>query len=154
MKFIIKKNDLKTQLTDVLTIAVNNQKKILNLSNFDSKLTANLKKVLSLGDLGSKINSTLLVHTHNEPSRIILVNVGDEKKLDSDALVKIFSSLATSLKNINFKTHCIFLEQFLSSKINEYDFSRILSQSFHDQFMKSTVKSHQKKLKKLFPQQI
>jgi len=71
MKFIIKKNDLKTQLTDVLTIAVNNQKKILNLSNFDSKLTANLKKVLSLGDLGSKINSTLLVHTHNEPSRII-----------------------------------------------------------------------------------
>ena len=56
MKFIIKKNDLKTQLSDVLTIAVNNQNKILNLSGFDSKLTTNLKKVLSLGDLGSKIN--------------------------------------------------------------------------------------------------
>ena len=148
MKFIIKKNDLKTQLSDVLTIAVNNQNKILNLSNFDSKLTANLKKVLSLGDLGSKINSTLLVHTHNEPSRIILVNVGDEKKLDSNALVKIFSSVASLLKNINFKTHNIFIEQFLSSNINEYDFARILSQSFHDQFYEINSQKSLKKIKK------
>jgi len=148
MKFIIKKNDLKKQLSDVLTIAVNNQNKILNLSGFDSKLTTNLKKVLSLGDLGSKINSTLLVHTHNEPSRILLVNVGDEKKLDSNALVKIFSSVASTLKNINFKTHNIFIEQFLSSNINEYDFSRILSQSFHDQFYEINSQKSSKKIKK------
>ena len=32
MKFIIKKNDLKMQLSDVVTIAVNNQNKILSLS--------------------------------------------------------------------------------------------------------------------------
>jgi len=145
MKFIIKKNDLKMQLTDVVTIAVNNQNKILSLSGFDSKLITNLKKVLSLGDLGSKINSTLLVHTHNEPSRILLVNVGDEKKLDSNALVKIFSSVASTLKNISFKNHHIFIEQFLSSNINEYDFSRILSQSFHDQFYEI---NSQKSLKK------
>ena len=148
MKFIIKKNDLKMQLSDVVTIAVNNQNKILNLSGFDSKLITNLKKVLSLGDLGSKINSTLLVHTHNEPSRILLVNVGDEKKLDSDALVKIFSSVASALKCINFKTHNIFIEQFLSSNINEYDFARILSQSFHDQFYEINSQKSLKKIKK------
>ncbi len=148
MKFIIKKNDLKMQLSDVVTIAVNNQNKILNLSGFDSKLITNLKKVLSLGDLGSKINSTLLVHTHNQPSRIILVNVGDEKKLNSNALVKIFSSVASILKNINFKTHHIFIEQFLSSNINEYDFSRILSQSFHDQFYEINSQKSLKKIKK------
>jgi len=148
MKFIIKKNDLKMKLSDVVTIAVNSQSKILNLSGFDSKLITNLKKVLSLGDLGSKINSTLLVHTHNEPSRILLVNVGDEKKLDSNALVKIFSSVASTLKNINFKTHNIFIEQFLSSNINEYDFSRILSQSFHDQFYEINSQKSSKKIKK------
>jgi len=148
MKFIIKKNDLRMQLSDVVTIAVNNKNKILNLSGFDSKLITNLKKVLSLGDLGSKINSTLLVHTHNEPSRILLVNVGDEKKLDSNALVKIFSSVASTLKNINFKTHNIFIEQFLSSNINEYDFSRILSQSFHDQFYEINSQKSLKKIKK------
>jgi len=148
MKFIIKKNDLKMQLSDVVTIAVNNQNKILNLSGFDSKLITNLKKVLSLGDLGSKINSTLLVHTHNEPSRILLVNVGDEKKLDSDALVKIFSSVASTLKSINFKTHNIFIEQFLSSNINEYAFARILSQSFHDQFYEINSQKSLKKIKK------
>jgi len=148
MKFIIKKNDLKMQLSDVVTIAVNNQNKILNLSGFDSKLITNLKKVLSLGDLGSKINSTLLVHTHNEPSRILLVNVGDEKKLDSDALVKIFSSVASALKCINFKTHNIFIEQFLSSNINEYAFVRILSQSFHDQFYEINSQKSLKKIKK------
>ena len=148
MKFIIKKIDFKKQLGDVFTIAINNKNKILNLSGFDSQLTSNLNKVLSLGDLGSKINSTLLVHTHNEPSRILLVNVGDEKKLDSNALVKIFSSLASTLKNINFKTHCIFLEQFLSSKINEYDFSRILSQSFHDQFYEINSQKSLKKIRK------
>jgi leucyl aminopeptidase len=148
MKFIIKKNDLKMQLSDVVTIAVNNQNKILNLSGLDSKLITNLKKVLSLGDLGSKINSTLLVHTHNEPSRILLVNVGDEKKLDSNTLVKIFSSVASTLKNINFKTHNIFIEQFLSSNINEYAFSRILSQSFHDQFYEINSQKSSKKIKK------
>jgi len=132
----------------VVTIAVNNQNKILNLSGFDSKLITNLKKVLSLGDLGSKINSTLLVHTHNEPSRILLVNVGDEKKLDSDALVKIFSSVASALKCINFKTHNIFIEQFLSSNINEYAFVRILSQSFHDQFYEINSQKSLKKIKK------
>jgi len=148
MKFIIKKNDLKMQLGDVVTIAVNNQNKILNLSGFDNKLITNLKKVLSLGDLGSKINSTLLVHTHNEPSRILLVNVGDEKKLDSNALVKIFSSVASTLKNINFKTHNIFIEQFLSSNINEYAFARILSQSFHDQFYEINSQKSLKKIRK------
>jgi leucyl aminopeptidase len=149
MKFIIKKNDLKTQLSDVLTIAVNNQNKILNLSDFDSKLITNLKKVLFLGDLGSKINSTLLVHTYNEPSRILLVNVGDEKKLDPNALVKIFTSVASALKNINFKNHHIFLKQFLSSKINEYDFARILSQSFHDHFYEINSQKSSKKIKKV-----
>jgi leucyl aminopeptidase len=148
MKFIIKKIDLNTQLNDLVTIAVNNQNKILKLSAFDSKLITNLKKILSLGDLGSKINSTLLVHSHYEPSRILLVNVGDEKKLDSNALVKIFSSVASTLKNINFKTHHIFLEQFLSSKVNEYDFARILSQSFHDQFYEINSQKSSKKIKK------
>ena len=148
MKFIIKKNDLKMQLGDVVTIAVNNQNKILNLSGFDNKLITNLKKVLSLGDLGSKINSTLLVHTNNEPSRILLVNVGDEKKLDANALVKIFSSVASTLKNINFKTHNIFIEQFLSSNINEYAFARILSQSFHDQFYEINSQKSLKKIRK------
>ena len=120
MKFQFKSDLIKKIQADIIILAVNNKNQILNSSDLDKPLVSKLKNIIKIGDLSSKVGDTLITHSIEQYSRVILLRVGDQKELTSKSFFNSLEKIARNLKSKNFGTLLIPLNQFINKDISMY----------------------------------
>ena len=126
MKFQFKSDLIKKIQADIIILAVSDKNQILNSSDLDKPLVSKLKYIIKIGDLSSKVGDILITHSVEQYSRVILLRVGDQKKLTSKSFFNSLEKIARNLKSKNFGKLLIPLNQFINKDISMYSASSFL----------------------------
>ena len=126
MKFQFKSDLIKKIQADIIILAVSDKNQILNSNDLDKPLVSKLKNIIKIGDLSSKVGDMLITHSVEQYSRVILLRVGDQKKLTSKSFFNSLEKIARNLKSKSFGKLLIPLNQFINKDISMYSASSYL----------------------------
>ena len=123
MKFQFKSDLIKKIPADIIILAVSDKNQILNNSSLDKPLVSKLNNIIKTGDLSNKVGDTLITHSVEQYSRVILLRVGDQKKLTAKSFFNSLEKITRNLKSKSFNTILISLDQFINKDITMYSAS-------------------------------
>ena len=126
MKFQFKSDLIKKVQADIIILAVSDKNQILNNSSLDKPLVSKLNNIIKTGDLSNKVGDTLITHSVEQYSRVILLRVGDQKKLTAKIFFNSLEKITRNLKSKSFNTILISLDQFINKEITMYSASSYL----------------------------
>lgn len=126
MKFQFKSDLIKKIPADIIILAVSDKNQILNNSSLDKPLVSKLNNIIKTGDLSNKVGDTLITHSVEQYSRVILLRVGDQKKLTAKSFFNSLEKITRNLKSKSFNTILISLDQFINKEITMYSASSYL----------------------------
>ena len=102
MKFQFKSDLIKKIQADIIILAVSDKNQILNSSDLDKPLVSKLKYIIKIGDLSSKVGDILITHSVEQYSRVILLRVGDQKKLTSKSFFNSLEKIPTLIDRFKY----------------------------------------------------
>ncbi|MBO67745.1 MAG: leucyl aminopeptidase [Acidiferrobacteraceae bacterium] len=158
IKHTIKTSDSLGISTDCLVIGVYADGRLTpTATKVDRSSNGLIKSLLKRGDIAGKCGQTLMVPcgTNLRAKRLLLVGLGDQKKLNTDAFTDIVQSTAKALQDAGITTVVLALAEGNVEKRKLEERIRIIVETFSDfcyQFNK--LKSNKSQLKKTFPETI
>ena len=149
-------NLLKTKF-DLIAIGVTSDTKKPTglLADLDKALAGQITKIFKLGDFKGKANSTKLIYTSTFPtSRLMLVGLGEEKKLTTDSIRKAAAVIAKEAVGLGVEKLAIDVHWQLLKKFDVKILGQIITEGLHfgayswDEFLSKpeTNGEHPKKL--------
>jgi len=120
MKVNIKTDLISKISTDVITLGVDDKNHIIDSARLDKKTVSYLNNVLVLGDLSEKLGSVRVVHGDHFYSKVLLIRIGNPKKLAPNQLYAAILSIANELNSLKFKNLLLPINQFINSSLSAH----------------------------------
>jgi len=115
------KTDLITNISsDVITLGVDDKNQIIDSSKLDKKTVSYLNNILVLGDLSATLSSARVVHGDYFYPKVLLIRIGDPKKLTPNQFYSAILTIADELKSLQFKTLLLPINQFMNSSLSAH----------------------------------
>ncbi|TAN57928.1 leucyl aminopeptidase [Patescibacteria group bacterium] len=101
-RFSYESKNLAEISADVLILPLfDNEKLPKELTDFDKKINNAVKNILDAKDFSGKKNSVLLFHSSGKAKRILLIGLGENKKISMETIRASISNGISALKNIS-----------------------------------------------------
>ena len=101
-RFSYESKDLAEISADVLILPLFDKEKLpKELTDFDKKINNAVKNILDVKDFSGKKNSVLLFHPSGKAKRILLIGLGENKKISMEIIRASISNGIFALKNIS-----------------------------------------------------
>ena len=115
------KSDLITKIpSDVITIGVSDKNQVIDSLKIAKKTLVYLNSVLTIGDLSEKIGSAIVIYGDDFYKKILLVRVGDPKKLSATQFYNLILSIANQLKPLKLKNLLLPINQFINPSLSAH----------------------------------
>ena len=115
------KTDLITNISsDVITLGVDDKNQIIDSSKLNNKTVSYLNNILVLGDLSERLGSSRVVHGDHFYSKVLLIRIGNPKKLTPTQFYSAILSISNELKSLQFKTLLLPINQFMNSSLSAH----------------------------------
>jgi leucyl aminopeptidase len=102
------------------------------LAALDEQFSGQLTELVKAGDISAKLNAISKVHSFGKigAKRIWFVGLGKEKEITFHKLEKAFGKLFKELKGSKLEEAAVYLDSFLTEKIDGSDAAHALSEAF------------------------
>ena len=115
------KTDLVTNISsDVITLGVDDKNQLIDSSRLDKKTVSYLNNVIALGDISEKLGSVRVVHGDHFYPKVLLIRIGNPKKLTPNQFYNAILSVANELKSLQFKSLLLPINQFMNDSLSSH----------------------------------
>mgnify|MGYP000049981590 FL=1 len=151
MKVNIKTDSITKISSDVITLGVDDKNQIIDSSKLDKKTINYLNNVLALGDISEQVGSTRVVHGDHFYPKVLLIRMGDPKKITPNQFYSAILSVANELKSLQFKSLLIPINQFMNESLSAHTVAEYLVRGLMDAlYVINSLKTLNKVKKNIF----
>ncbi len=120
MKVNIKTDSITNISSDVITLGVDDKNQLIDSSTLNNKTVSYLNNVIALGDISEKLGSTRVVHGDNFYPKVLLIRIGNPKKLTPNQFYNVILSVANELKSLQFNSLLLPINQFINHSLSSH----------------------------------